>query len=80
MGKIEFPRHLYKKDGPIKWNHGLTYSRDLVTNRKEYDASINNGFVDNFEEALYGGSDTIIGKAEEVTTKVKTSPDIDDEF
>lgn len=52
--KIEFPRHLYKGDGEIQWNHGLTYDKIYVTDKNQYDKAIKKGFIDDFEEALYG--------------------------
>jgi len=72
MGKkISFPRNVYKKDGPIKWNRGITYSTEYVTDKTEYEAALKAGYLDDFNEALLGDAHTVTGSFEEVTEEKK---------
>lgn len=59
MGKIVFPRNVYKKGGPLKWNRGIDYSTEYVTNDTEYKAALKAGYLDDFNEALLGENTTI---------------------
>jgi hypothetical protein len=76
--KVEFPRHVYRKGGPLKWNRGITYSREYVTNETEYNAALKAGYIDDFNEALLGDGNTVKGafkvveeSKEEETPKVE---------
>ena len=69
MGKIVFPRDVYKKGGPLKWNRGITYSKEYVTNETEYKAALKAGYIDDFSEALLGDNSPIEGDFEEVEDK-----------
>lgn len=89
MAKLEFPRHLYKGNGSIEWNYGLSYDRIYVKNKKEYDNAIEKGFIDDFDEALFGDpiedtdEDDIIveeNDVETVETTVKPSKSVDEDF
>lgn len=63
----EFPRYLYKKadrddDSAKKWGkwktgspkQGGAYHSLIVNNQEEFDAALEMGYVDSFEQALFG--------------------------
>jgi len=49
---MDFPRTLYKSGGKLKWGKDKYYSSKLVKTESEYDATIEDGYIDNFNEAL----------------------------
>lgn len=69
--EIKFPRTLYKKDGPetlCSAGKKYEYSSELVENKEEYNAAIKAGYLDDFNEALFGKTPVIEEKEEEKET------------
>jgi len=62
---IIFPRHVYKNGGPLVWGKDYHYTSKYVTDKASYDKALEAGFVDDFDEALFGE----IAEYEEVVEK-----------
>lgn len=52
--KIVYPRNLYKKGGELKWGKDKYYSTVLVHDDRGFDIATEEGYVDDFSEALFG--------------------------
>jgi len=63
-----FPRTLYKKGGKFTWGHGKEYSSEVVENEEEFNAAVKAGWLDDFNEAIFGKE------------KVSKKTDIDEDF
>jgi hypothetical protein len=51
---MDLPRNLYKSPGSITFNATKTYDTIVVNDKKEYDAGIEAGYIDDFADALNG--------------------------
>jgi hypothetical protein len=72
MKEVEFPRNLYKKGGSLVWGGKVKYSTVLVKDKTAYEAALESGYTDDFNEALFGAS------SESIPEKKETVPDEDD--
>lgn len=70
--KIIFPRNLYKSPGSLVWGsekQNKTYDTVLVENEEGMEIAFKEGYIDDFDKALFG-------KKEPVKKKV----DLDEDF
>jgi len=58
---MDLPRNLYKSPGSIIFNATKSYDTIVVSNKKEFDAGIEAGYIDSFSDAL---NDEITGEFE----------------
>lgn len=66
----EYPRTMYKKGGLSVWGKDHKYSSIIVADKDEEEVAEDNGYLDSFEDALFG--------EEKKPTKKKAKPVVEE--